>query len=168
MNRSILRAGIAMGSNIEPCLERLQAAREFLTTLHEGGPFLMSSIYITEPVDCAPGTPAFRNAVAEISTSLEPRELMQLLQAYEVSQGRPPDHGRNTPRTIDLDLLYLGDLTSSDPEILLPHPRATERAFVIVPLAEIRPGLVLPGQSETVEILSSRLNAKDLQSMIRV
>ena len=157
-----------MGSNIEPCLERLHAAREFLITLHEGGPFLMSSIYRTEPVDCAPGTPAFRNAVAEISTSLEPGELMRCLQTHEVSQGRPADHGRNTPRTIDLDLLYLGDLMSSDPGILLPHPRVTERAFVMVPLAEICPALVLPGQSETVEILCSRLNARDLQSMIRL
>jgi 2-amino-4-hydroxy-6-hydroxymethyldihydropteridine diphosphokinase len=167
MNRSVLRAGIAMGSNIEPCLQRLQAAREFLLTLHEGGPFLMSSIYVTEPVDCAPGTPAFRNAVSGIATSLEPRKLMECLQAYEISQGRPTDHGKNTPRTIDMDLLFLGDITSADPDILLPHPRATSRAFVMVPLAEICPDLVLPGHSETVQILCSRLNARDLQSIMR-
>jgi len=166
MSASVLRAGIAMGSNIEPCLGRLQAAGDFLRSLNEGGSFLISSIYKTEPVDCVPGTPAFLNAVAEISTSLSPRELLGRLQTFEISQGRPGDHGKNTPRTIDLDILYVGDLESSDPDIILPHPRAVEREFVMVPLAEICPSLKIPGQSETVKTLSSRLKSHGLQVIV--
>ncbi len=166
MNLPVLRAGIAMGSNIEPCLDRLQAAGDFLSSLNEEGPFLMSSIYKTEPVDCVPGTPAFLNAVAEISTSLSPRELMRRLQVFEISQGRPSDHGTNTPRTIDLDILYVGDLESFDPDVILPHPRAAGRAFVMVPLAEIRPTLKIPGQSESVQTLCSRLQSHGLQAII--
>ncbi len=166
MSHSLPRVGIAMGSNIEPCLERLQTAAEFLRGLNEGDPFLISSIYKTEPVDCAPGTPAFFNAVAEISTSLTPRQLMDRLQSFEISQGRPNDHGKNTPRTIDLDILYFGDAECSDPGLVLPHPRATERAFVMVPLAEICPNLIFPGQSETVLTLCSRLNPQGLQAII--
>ncbi len=163
---SLLRAGIAMGSNIEPCWDRLQAAGEFLRNLNEEGPFLMSSIYKTEPVDCDPGTPAFLNAVAEISTSLRPRELLDRLQDFEISQGRPSEHGKNTPRTIDLDILYVGELISSDPDLILPHPRASERAFVMVPLAEICPARKFPGQTETNHTLCSRLNRQDLQAII--
>ncbi|MEX1118376.1 MAG: 2-amino-4-hydroxy-6-hydroxymethyldihydropteridine diphosphokinase [Terrimicrobiaceae bacterium] len=166
MSLPLLRAGIAMGSNIEPCLERLQEAIEFLRGLNEEAPFLLSSIYKTEPVDCEPGTPPFLNAVAEISTSLGPRELLHRLQTFEILQGRPEDHGKNTPRTMDLDILYVGTRTSSDPDLILPHPRAAERAFVMVPLAEIRPTLTLPGQAETVQTLSSRLKSEDLQVIL--
>ena len=100
-------------------------------------------------MDCAPGTPSFLNAVAEIGTSLTPMELLQRLQEEETRSGRPKDHARNTSRTLDLDLLYCDEMTLHESELEIPHPRMTERSFVLAPLAEIRPDLKLPGWEMT-------------------
>jgi 2-amino-4-hydroxy-6-hydroxymethyldihydropteridine diphosphokinase len=149
-----MRAGIALGSNLGDRNALLQDAIGHLRMIHESGDFLLSSLHETEPVDCAPGSPPFLNAVAEIGTSLQPLELLRRLQGQEIRSGRPKNHPRNASRTLDLDILYCDEMSLHHPELDLPHPRMLDRAFVIAPLAEIRPELKLPGwQMTCVEYL---------------
>jgi 2-amino-4-hydroxy-6-hydroxymethyldihydropteridine diphosphokinase len=103
----------------------------------------VSSVYRSAPVDAA--GPDFFNAVAALHTSLEPLPLLDALQATEQQFGRQRPYP-NAPRTLDLDLLLLGDLQLQTPRLTLPHPRLHQRAFVLQPLLEIAPGLAVPGQ----------------------
>lgn len=144
-----MRAGIALGSNLGDKSALLNQGIGHLREIHESGDFLLSGFHETAPMDCAPGTPSFLNAVAEIGTSLTPMELLQRLQEEEIRSGRPKSHARNTSRTLDLDLLYCDEMTLHEPELEIPHPRMTERSFVLAPLAEIRPDLKLPGWEMT-------------------
>lgn len=146
-----MRAGIALGSNIEPRLLNLQAARQRIFEITgNSGPALASKVYETSPVDCLPGTAAFLNAVLEIETDLAPDELHVALQRIETDLGRPAAHEKNSPRTIDLDLLYCGDHVVNTPVLTLPHPRIAERRFVLQPLADVRPNLQLPNFRKNV------------------
>lgn len=153
-----MRAGIALGSNIEPRLEHLQTARQHLLKLHEGpAPALDSKVYETSPVDCPAGSQPFLNAVMEIETSLPPASLLARLQDIEQAMGRPVERAKNSPRPIDLDVLYCGNLTKSDAGLELPHPRLAQRRFVLTPLADIRPDLILPNFTKNVEKLLANL-----------
>ena len=143
---TFMRAGIALGSNLGDRHALLSQALKNLQEIHEGEPasFLASSILETEPQDCPPDSPHFLNSVVELETSRHPVELLKLLQALEVASGRPSDHGHQSPRSLDLDLLYCDEMTLDTPSIQLPHPSIRERLFVLKPLAEIRPELQLP------------------------
>ena len=157
-----MKAGIALGSNIEPRLLHLQAARRRLFELHDSpNPVAGSKVYETSPVDCPEGSGAFLNAVLEITTSLSPNDLLLRLQAIERELGRPGAHGRNTPRPIDLDILYCDDLVLQEPGLVLPHPRLAERRFVLQPLADIRPDLVLPLQERTIRQTLKELDSRE-------
>lgn len=146
-----MRVGIALGSNLHERLQLLQAARSHLYALHEDrGPFLCSRIYETEPLDCPPGSPLFLNAVIEIACTLPPLDLLASLQGIEQKLGRPRDHALHAPRTIDLDILYYDNLHFTLPELTLPHPRISERAFVLCPLADICPDRILPGWKKSI------------------
>ena len=92
------------------------------------------------------------NAVAQIETRIGPRELLDRLLEIERSQGRVRDYP-NAPRTLDLDILLYGNQVVRDPGLIIPHPRMLERAFVLVPLAEIAPGVVVPGSGRVAELL---------------
>lgn len=154
----LLRTGLALGSNLGDSRAHLRAARDFLLTLHEDETSpSVSGLYATEPVDCPPGSPAFLNAVVEIATARPPRALLAALAAFEGLLGRPAQRERNAPRAVDLDLLYAGDIVLTTPELVLPHPRIKERRFVLQPLADIRPELVLPGQTKPVTQLLAEL-----------
>ena len=120
-------------------------------------PFLFSSVYETEPVGCERGAGAFLNSVMEIEYEKNAENLLQELAVIESSLGRERSGERNLSRTIDLDLLYLGNVKMATPEIELPHTRAAVRRFVLEPLAEIRPDLKLPGQKKSVKALLSKL-----------
>ena len=153
-----MRAGIALGSNLGDRLAKLKAAREQLERLpNVRPPILASAVYDTEPVACEPNAPRFLNAVIELGYDGEPTDLLHDLKRIEAELGRPPDHERNRSRTLDLDLLYFGDVTTSGPQLKLPHPRMHERRFVLQPLHDIRPELVLPSQNENVAALLNRL-----------
>ena len=89
------------------------------------------------------------------------RDRLQRLQALELAAGRPRVHGLNQPRTLDLDLLYCDEMTLLLPELVLPHPRMTERVFVLAPLAEIRPDLKLPGWDYSCEEYLFRIRNKE-------
>jgi 2-amino-4-hydroxy-6-hydroxymethyldihydropteridine diphosphokinase len=115
-----------------------------------------SSLYSTAPVGFA-AQPRFVNAVVALETELEPRELLARLLAIEQEFGRDRSAGiANGPRTLDLDILLFGGLKISEPGLEIPHPRLPERAFVLVPLNEIAPQIVVPGCGKTVGKLFDR------------
>lgn len=155
----IVRAGIALGSNLGERETRIQQAFSFLQELSANGDFLRSSVWRSDPVDCPPGSGQFLNAVAEIDWNRSPEDLLAALLAFEGKSGRlpPGKRLRNSPRPIDLDLLYCGNLVRNTSELILPHPRLTSRFFVLGPLAEIRPELRLPGASRTIQELYDEL-----------
>ena len=157
-----MRTGIALGSNIEPRFAFLQAARRQLDGLHAGSePVLCSKVYETSPVRCPPGSPFFLNAVLELFVREKPQEVFERLQSIEQTLGRRPSAVRNSPRVIDLDLLYCGDIVLSTPRLSLPHPRIAERLFVLRPLADIRPELILPTFSRSVQELLQELSTQE-------
>lgn len=162
-----MRVGIALGSNLHERLPLLQAARSHLYSLHEDrGPFLCSRIYETEPVDCPPGSPFFLNAVIEIACTLPPLDLLAGLQRIEQALGRPREHAFHAPRTIDLDILYYDNLHFTLPELTLPHPRISERAFVLCPLADICPDRILPGWKKSIAARLSELPPESLPKAV--
>jgi 2-amino-4-hydroxy-6-hydroxymethyldihydropteridine diphosphokinase len=153
-----MRAGVALGSNLGERLANLRNARKEIAAMNGALPPLRcSAIYETDPVDCEPGAPKFFNAVIEFGYAGRPEELRRELAAIERVLGRPAAHERNVSRPIDLDLLYFGEVVMETDELRLPHPRIVDREFVLRPLAEIRPDLVLAKQTETVSDLLSRL-----------
>ncbi len=149
-----MRAGIALGANLGDRVAGLTAARSQIFALPGvRQPLLASSLYETEPVDCEPGALQFINAVIEFGYEGPSSGLLRELQQIEVALGRPASHESNRSRTIDLDLLYHDGHAIDEPELTLPHPRLRFRAFVLQPLAEIRPDLILPGETRTVRQL---------------
>src|SRR2546423_6079546 len=154
-----VRAGIALGANLGDRLSCLTKARERIATLpNVSPPLLSSSLYETEPVDCEPGAAKFLNAVIEIGYTGASGELLRELQRIEVALGRSPAHERNRSRTIDLDLLYHGGSVLDEADLELPHPRLKFRGFVLRPLEEIRPHLVLPEETKTIRELAGKLS----------
>ncbi len=116
-----------------------------------------SSLYSTEPVGFA-DQPRFVNAVVSLETSLAPRELIEALLNIELEFGRDRSAGvQNGPRTLDLDILLFGDFVLGEYNLMVPHPRLAERAFVLVPLHEIAPGLRDPRSGATVSQLLEKL-----------
>jgi 2-amino-4-hydroxy-6-hydroxymethyldihydropteridine diphosphokinase len=122
-------------------------------------PLLRSSLWQTAPVDCPPASPAFVNAVVGLRPcdNETPETLLAKLQALEKEFGRRPKKVLNEPRPLDLDLIAFGSERRATRQLTLPHPRAHERRFVLQPLSEIAPDLVLPGQSRSVAELLHRL-----------
>lgn len=164
---TLMRAGVALGSNLGEKLANLRNARKDISALPGVLPPLRASaVYETEPVGCEPGAAKFLNAAIEFGYAGEPLDLLLALGAIEKLLGRSASHARNVSRTIDLDLLYFGDLEIETPELQLPHPRLTEREFVLRPLADLQPDLVLPGKTESVGELLRRL--PDTGAVVRV
>jgi 2-amino-4-hydroxy-6-hydroxymethyldihydropteridine diphosphokinase len=162
-----MRAGVALGSNLGERLANLRNARRDIAAL--GGvlpPMNSSAVYETEPVGCEPGAPKFLNAAIDFEYSGEAGDLMRALATIERLLGRSANHARNVSRTLDLDLLYFGELEIENAELRLPHPRLAEREFVLRPLADIRPDLVLPKQTESVAALLHQLS--DTGAVVRV
>ena len=146
-----MRAAIALGSNLGDRLANLQSARDQIRAL-DGitEPTVQSTVYETSPVDCEPGAQNFYNAVIEVGFEKSADTLLEALKKIEQTLGRECNHERNVSRTIDLDLLYFGSEHRDDAQLQLPHPRMTERKFVLQPLCDIAPDLRLPGQTKNV------------------
>jgi 2-amino-4-hydroxy-6-hydroxymethyldihydropteridine diphosphokinase len=154
-----MRTGIGLGSNVGDRLAHLREGFRRIRSLHTGSePPLVSSIFETSPIDCAPGTDPYLNAAVEIRFIRPPIVLLDALLQIEREMGRPSKRPRNAPRTIDLDVLYVGNLILNNPEIIIPHPRLPQRRFVLAPLSEISPELVLPGQTKTIQALLENLS----------
>lgn len=141
-------AYIGLGSNLGDREGYLRRALRRLEEAGAGHVRRVSPVYETDPWGYADQGP-FLNLVAEIETDLTPSALLAGAQAIERELGRERTL-RWGPRTIDLDILLYGDLIWDKPELTLPHPRLAERAFVLVPLADLDPGLVIPGTAKTV------------------
>lgn len=149
----MIRAYVALGSNLGDPVGTLKDAVESLAALRGSLLKAVSSLYRTAPVGLR-HQPDFINAVAAVDTRLPAMELLQELFAVEAAFGRRRGI-KNAPRTLDLDLLLHGDVVQDDPQLTLPHPRMHERAFVLVPLAEIAPDLVIPGRGPVATLLES-------------
>jgi 2-amino-4-hydroxy-6-hydroxymethyldihydropteridine diphosphokinase len=162
-----MRVAVALGSNLGERLANLRNARKDIAALRGALPPMRSSrIYETEPVGCEKGAAKFLNAAIEFGYAGEAVELLHQLAAIEKMLGRPATHPKNVSRPIDLDLLYFGEMEIETAALQLPHPRITEREFVLRPLADIRPDLILPKQSEPVGALLLRFT--DATAVVRV
>jgi len=142
--------GIALGSNQGDRLRHLQAALDWLKTISLT-PIRYSRVYETAPVECPEGSLPFLNAVCEITFEGDLLKLLSQMRAFEQQEGRPLHYPKNAPRPLDLDLLYAGDLVLESDVLTLPHPRMLQRRFVLQPLSDIRPDLVLPQQTKNVQ-----------------
>ncbi|GLW25087.1 MULTISPECIES: 2-amino-4-hydroxy-6-hydroxymethyldihydropteridine diphosphokinase [Microbispora] len=147
-----MRVVIALGSNLGRRIENLQGAVDALFDA-PGLTFVAASpVYETEPVG-GPTQGAYLNAVVVAESMLDPRALLDRAHSVENAFGRERAE-RWGPRTLDVDLIAVGTLMSDDPELTLPHPRAHERAFVLVPWAQADPSAVLPGRGSVAALLA--------------
>ena len=153
---------IALGSNLGNSREIILAALARLQKVSTT-PILKSALWQTSPVNCPPDSPKFLNAVVALTPRPDetPESLLEKLQALEKELGRAPKKILNEPRPLDLDLIAFGNETRSSPALILPHPRARERRFVLQPLSEIAPDLILPGQTQTVAQLLASLRDRE-------
>jgi 2-amino-4-hydroxy-6-hydroxymethyldihydropteridine diphosphokinase len=149
---------VALGSNLGDSAALLRGAMDRLESLSMA-PVRRSSVWTSTPVDCPPGSPVFVNAVVALAPrpGETPESLLAALKDLESEAGRVPKKVLNEARPLDLDLLAWGGEVRGTPELTLPHPRAHLRRFVLQPLAELAPDLVLPGQSRTVAELLAGL-----------
>lgn len=147
-------AYVGIGSNLNDPLMQVQAGIEALAGLpgtrlkRRSSLFRSAPLGVTEQAD-------FVNAVCQLATDLDPHELLRRLLAIEAQYGRVREREKWGPRTLDLDLLLYDDLTLVTPTLVLPHPRLHERAFVLYPLAEIDPALMVPGRGRVSELLAA-------------
>ncbi|HVU81925.1 MAG TPA: 2-amino-4-hydroxy-6-hydroxymethyldihydropteridine diphosphokinase [Rhodanobacteraceae bacterium] len=145
-------ACVALGSNLDD--PRAQVERGFvaLAALPQTTLSARSRLYRTKPWGVA-DQPDFINAAARLETALAPRALLDALLAIEAGAGRVRG-ARNGPRILDLDLLLYGDRIIDEPDFVLPHPRLHERAFVLLPLTDVAPGLEIPGHGCVADLLA--------------
>lgn len=148
------RAYVGMGSNLGDREGRLREATSAMRRLPGTRVVAESSIYVSAPVGASEPQPDYFNAVVGLDTGLAPRALLAALQRIEQDAGRTRVAGqRNTSRTLDLDILAIDDLTIAERGLDVPHPRLTDRAFVLLPLAEIAPDYVVPGRGPVFALL---------------
>ena len=151
---------IAVGANLGEAALVVGHALDTLAERLNGDLVARSSLYRTAPVG-GPEQPDFINAVAIVDSNLEPPEILAHLQAMESESGRVRDV-RWGPRTLDLDVIVAGDVVSDDPKLTIPHPRAHERAFVLMPWLEIDPLAKLPGIGEIRTIVDAGFIDQDI------
>lgn len=146
-------AFVAFGSNLNNPVAQLRGAASAVKALPGVSEFCGSSLYCS-PAMGGPAQGDYCNAVARLCWSGDAASLLAALLTIEAAAGRQRlDQERNAPRTLDLDLLLFADLQLDQPQLQVPHPRMTQRAFVLVPLAELQPELVLPGLAPLQQLL---------------
>lgn len=158
-----VRAFVGIGSNLDDPIGHVRRALRELDEVVDSQCVAASSLYRSDPMG-PPGQPDYINAVAALDTDLSPLDLLHALQALEQAHGRVREGLRWGPRTLDLDLLLYGSQTIDLPELQVPHPGLHERAFVLYPLAEIEPQLVVPGKG-TMEQLMVRCHFQGLSRL---
>jgi len=161
MNFELITVYLGLGSNMGNRQGNLDEALDLLSQRLRVGQ--VSSICDTEPVGNV-NQPHFLNLVCQVYTTLAPMGLLTLAKGFELKLGRVPSKS-NTPRPIDIDILFYGDQVMETPELVIPHPRLAERAFVLTPLAEIAPDLVHPVSGKTIRELL--LGITETQGVLR-
>ena len=156
---SLIPAFIGLGSNLGDPAAQIRRAMQALAAMPETRLVRRSALYRNPPAGYR-DQPEFVNAVASIETWLAPRDLLDQLLAIERAHGRVRDF-HNGPRTLDLDILLYGERIVREPGLTIPHPRMLQRAFVLVPLAEIAPDAVVPGGGRVAE-LAAKLDASGM------
>lgn len=151
--RPIRQAVLAIGSNLGERIARLQGAVSALEDTPEVNIVAISGVYETEPVDTPEGSGRFLNAVVLIDTTLTVHTLLERAQAIEDAFGRERSE-KNAPRTLDVDLIVVGDRVCDDDVLTLPHPRAHERGFVLIPWLEIDPEGEIPGRGFVADLIT--------------
>src|SRR5690242_17991170 len=151
--RPIRRAVLALGSNLGERMASLQGAVNALADTPDVWVTGVSPVYETEPVNCPPDAKTYLNAVVLIDTTLAASRLMDRALAIEDAFERERSDVQNAPRTLDVDLIVVGDRRSDDDSLRLPHPRAHERAFVLRPWADLEPDAEFPGRGPLSELL---------------
>ena len=152
-----VRVFLGLGSNLGDRKANLEKALQLLgERLHIER---VSSLYETEPVGYA-AQPPFLNAVCCAQTDLGPLQLLSLIKGIEASLGRVPSFP-NAPRTIDIDIIFYGDLVMETLELTIPHPRLAERAFVLIPLFELDAALVHPASGERISDLADKVGGRE-------
>jgi 2-amino-4-hydroxy-6-hydroxymethyldihydropteridine diphosphokinase len=156
-------AFVALGSNLgdsrEIVLDAMARLQEF-----SDEPILKSSLWQTSPLDCPPDSPKFVNGVAGLipRKNETPESLLKKLRELEIQFGRQPKTILNEPRPLDLDLIAFGNEIRNSSNLTLPHPRTHLRKFVLQPLSEIAPDLILPNQSKNVSLLLAELCSEEV------
>jgi 2-amino-4-hydroxy-6-hydroxymethyldihydropteridine diphosphokinase len=153
-------AYVALGSNLDDPPRQIAAAFERLAAVEGCRLVARSRLYRTAPLG-PQDQPEFVNAAAGLLTVLEPRELLRALKQIEAELGRAQPVARWGPRRIDLDLLLFDDVRMTQPELTIPHPGLTQRNFVLYPLRDIAPELLVPGEGR-VAMLAARAGSAGL------
>lgn len=164
-----IEAGLSLGANLDDKLASLQAARAAIAGIPEVTLLASAPIYETEPVGVPEEFAALRfyNTVLIIGTSLDAHRLFAHLQKVEAALGRKRTLRQNAPRLIDVDLIYYDGQTIRSGGLVIPHPRWTQRRFVLQPLADVRGHLVLPGHDRRVrDILAALPPGQDVQKVL--
>jgi 2-amino-4-hydroxy-6-hydroxymethyldihydropteridine diphosphokinase len=149
----IRRCVIAIGSNLGERFNNLQGAVNSLADTPEVWVTAVSPVYETDPVDAPEGSKQFLNAVVLADTTLSARTLLDRALAVEDAYGRERTGERNAPRTLDVDLIVVGDRRASEEDLVLPHPKAHERAFVLAPWHDLEPDAELIDHGPVAELL---------------
>ncbi|HEY1717414.1 MAG TPA: 2-amino-4-hydroxy-6-hydroxymethyldihydropteridine diphosphokinase [Verrucomicrobiae bacterium] len=159
---------VALGSNLGDSRKIILDAMTRLQKFSDV-PILQSSLWQTAPVDCPPDSPKFVNAVVGLipKENETPESLLKKLRELETEFGRAPKTVLNEPRPLDLDLIAFGNEIRNLSELILPHPRAHLRKFVLQPLSEIAPDFILPGQAKTVSQLLAGLDSEEIVERLR-
>jgi 2-amino-4-hydroxy-6-hydroxymethyldihydropteridine diphosphokinase len=150
----IRRCVLAIGSNLGERLNNLQGAVDTLADTPDVWVTAVSPVYETEPVDAPEGSRDYLNAVVLADTTLSARTLLERALAVEDAYGRERTEEQNAPRTLDVDLIVVGDRRADDEDLVLPHPRAHERAFVLAPWHDVEPDAELLGHGPVAELLA--------------
>lgn len=152
----IRRAVLSVGSNLGDRMSALQGAVDALADTPEVWITAISPVYETEPVDAPAGSDNFLNAVIALDTTLSARTLLERAHAIEAAYGRERGESvpTNAPRTLDVDLIVVGDRHADEESLRLPHPRAAERAFVLAPWHDVESDAELPGRGPIAELLA--------------
>jgi 2-amino-4-hydroxy-6-hydroxymethyldihydropteridine diphosphokinase len=151
--RPIRRCVISLGSNLGERMAKLQGALDSLADTPDVWVTEVSPVYETEPVGAPEGSGPFLNAVILLDTTLSARVLLERALAIESAFGRQRGDVPNAPRTLDVDLIVVGDRRADDETLKLPHPRAHERAFVLAPWADVDPEAEIPGVGPVGKLL---------------
>lgn len=147
-----MEIGLSLGSNLGDRLNNLLKARVKILSIPGVELSAASPVYETEPVDVLPEYKQlpFLNAVMIILTEVAPETLLGGLRSIEVIMGRNPGGRKNSPRPIDIDMIYAGNIVTRCKDLEIPHPRWMRRRFVVQPLCDVRPALMIPGENRAV------------------